>query len=66
MTQTVQPSAWRQVNDVFATAGAGSRHWAFATVEVDTSGGLVWAYGSVVDAETGDPTTMPLQLQSEW
>jgi len=66
VSRTVQPTEWRQVNDVFAEAGTGTCDWAFAAVEVSTSGGLVWVYGSVVDALTGDPTTLPVQLQTEW
>jgi hypothetical protein len=30
----------------------------YATIEVRTAGGMVWAYGSVVDNGTGDPTTI--------
>ncbi len=57
---TAAPGKWRQENDIFARAGAGEVDVAYATVEVDTPGGLVWAYASVVDAATGDPTTVPV------
>jgi hypothetical protein len=33
------------------------------TVEVRTAGGKIWAYGSVVDNGTGDPTTIPLFIE---
>jgi PKD repeat protein len=48
-----------QIDDVFSTLDAGVLDVAYATVEVLTSGGRVWAYGSVVDNATGDPTTIP-------
>ena len=35
---------------------------AFATVEVTTPGGLAWAYASVIDNRTGDPTIVPLTI----
>ena len=56
---TVAAGRWAQINDVFAAAGAGSRELAYAVVEVQTAGGKVWAYASVIDADTGDPTTIP-------
>lgn len=57
---TVEAGAWKQVNDIFVDVGAGERAVAYATVEVKTPGGQVWAYASVVDATTGDPTTFPV------
>jgi len=44
-------------------AGAGDRDLAYARVEVTTAGGRVWAYGSVVDNDSSDPTTIPLLIQ---
>lgn len=55
---SAEPGAWVQQYDVFAAVGAGSRDVAYATVEVSTPGGRAWAYASVVDAATGDPTTI--------
>ncbi len=52
------PFAWTQVNDVFAEAGAGASSTAYATVEVVSGGGAVWAYASVVDVTTRDPSTV--------
>jgi len=53
---------WLQVNDVFAATGAGSRPLAWATVEVLSPGGRVWAYASVVDRHTNDPVTIPMSV----
>ena len=50
---------WLQQDDIFVTSIAGSAETAYATVEVRTAGGLVWAYASVIDVRTGDPTTIP-------
>jgi PKD repeat protein len=57
---TVEPGQWKPVNDIFAKASAGSHDLAYATVEVLSSGGQVWAYASVVDDITGDATTIPV------
>jgi len=62
-TATVAASRYWQQDDIFVAAGAGSQDIAYATVEVQTPGGAVWAYGSVIDSVTGDPTTMPVLVQ---
>jgi hypothetical protein len=59
---TVPAGGLSQVVDVFGEAGAGDRDIAFATVEVTTPGGLAWAYASVIDNRTGDPTIVPLSI----
>ena len=56
---TVPPGGLHQVVDPFGEAGAGDRDVAYATVEVTTPGGLAWAYASVIDNRTGDPTIIP-------
>jgi PKD repeat protein len=58
---TAQAGRWLQQDDIFGTTGAGNRDIAYATVEVQTTGGLVWAYASVIDNTTGDPTTFPIR-----
>ncbi len=60
VTLTVPAGQWRQQNDIFAAASAASADIAYATVEPKTTGGKIWAYASVIDATTGDPTTIPL------
>lgn len=62
-TVTVPATGWKQDNDIFASAGAGTHANAYATVEVLTSGCELWGYGSVVDNRTGDPTTIPMVVQ---
>jgi PKD repeat protein len=51
-----------QATDVFATSGAGDQAIAFATVETQTPAARVWAYASVIDNATGDPTIVPLTV----
>jgi hypothetical protein len=59
----VPPRGLVQVVDVFGAAGAGDRDLAWATIDVTTSGAFVWAYASVIDNRTGDPTIVPLELE---
>ncbi|MGV8041322.1 MAG: S8 family serine peptidase [Thermoanaerobaculaceae bacterium] len=58
LTQTVAGGRYFQWDDVFAKAAAPSASLAYAKVRVDTNAGRIWAYGSVVDNITGDPTTV--------
>ena len=60
LTRSVAAGRYYQWDDVFSKAGAGSQALAYATVQVQTAGCRVWAYGSVVDNVTNDPTTIPL------
>ena len=60
LTRSVAAGRYYQWDDVFTRAGAGSQALAYATVQVQTAGCRVWAYGSVVDNITNDPTTIPL------
>jgi hypothetical protein len=57
--QTVLANEYFQVDDVFRALGAGEIGVAYATVRIMTPGGRAWAYGSVIDNQTGDPTTIP-------
>ncbi len=60
---TAGAGEWKQQNDIFGAVGAGTVDNGYAMVEVLTEGGSVWAYGSVVDNATGDPTTIPVNVQ---
>jgi hypothetical protein len=61
----VPPGGLVQVVDVFGAAGTGDHDLAFATVTSTTPGALVWAYASVIDNRTGDPTIVPLERTVE-
>jgi subtilisin-like proprotein convertase family protein len=63
VTVSVPPDSWRQDNDTFQSAGAGSHNDAYATLQVLSSGCEVWGYASVVDNRTSDPTTIPMTVQ---
>ena len=54
------PLAGAEAGDIFTSSGAGAQDVAYATVEVQTAGAAVWAYASLVDEATGDPTTLPV------
>ncbi len=62
---TLAPGRYWQGDDIFGAAysGAGRRELAYATVTVETADGQVWAYGSVVDNASGDPTTIPILVE---
>jgi PKD repeat protein len=60
-TLTASTDKYIQDDDVFAKASAGTQDVAYAIVEVTTAGGKAWFYGSVIDAVTNDPTTVPMQ-----
>jgi PKD repeat protein len=59
---TVPPGALVVKNDAFALASAGDQAIAYATVETSTAGAAVWAYASVNDRVTSDPTIYPLLI----
>jgi len=61
--RNILPSAWKQDNDVFGAAGAGDLDNAYAIVEVTRPNCTVWAYASVIDNLTGDPTTIPVVIR---
>jgi len=54
---------WQQVSNILDAAGAGDAEIAYATAEMLTAGGEAWAYASVVDNTSNDPTTIPVSLQ---
>jgi M6 family metalloprotease-like protein len=60
VTLSVPAERWAQLNDLFGTAGAGNQSVAYAKVQPVSSGCQIWAYASVVDNATGDPTTVPM------
>ena len=61
-TLTAGGRRWIQEDDIFTKAGAGNRDAAYARVEVATLTCQAWAYASVIDQATGDPTTLPVIL----
>jgi hypothetical protein len=60
---TVPAGGWTQVNRVFEAAGVVSCPLGYAIVDVLTGVCEVWAYASVVDNGSGDPTTVPVVIR---
>ncbi len=60
ISETVSARGWTQLNNIGDLVGAGQIEIAYATVSVDTPGGAMWAYVSLIDQATGDPTTIPV------
>lgn len=66
IAEPVGPGEWRQVNRVFRIANAGDCTGCYAMIDLAGGGdGPVWAYASVVDNGSGDPTTIPMEKVSQ-
>jgi hypothetical protein len=62
-SRQLNPGQWKQDNRIFDQLGAGSHDNAYAQLLVVTDGCSVWAYGSVIDNATGDPTTIAVVVE---
>jgi hypothetical protein len=60
LREPVPANGWWQRSRVFNAAGAGDCGGCYALVDLVGGGGSVWAYASVVDNDSGDPTTVPM------
>jgi hypothetical protein len=58
--EIIAAGGWSQVNRVFRAANAGDCRGCYALVDLVGDQGPVWAYASVVDNDSGDPTTIPM------
>ncbi|MCC6130352.1 MAG: hypothetical protein IT186_10525 [Acidobacteria bacterium] len=56
----VPAGSFRQVTDVFGQCETGMNEIAYAELDVRTSGGRIWAFASMIDNVTNDPTIIPL------
>jgi len=59
---TVPSYGMVQDNDIFQKSGAGDQAVAYATVEVETAGARVFAFASLIDNSTNDPTLIPVVI----
>jgi hypothetical protein len=59
----IPAGGWLQRNRVFQAAGVAECDIGYAVVSVETPGCEVWAYASVVDNRSGDPTTIPVMIR---
>ncbi|HSN54052.1 MAG TPA: Ig-like domain-containing protein, partial [Candidatus Sulfomarinibacteraceae bacterium] len=62
IVRTVPARGWVQINDVVGRTGDTSATLAWAAVDVTTPGASVWAYGSVISSDSGDPITVPVAV----
>jgi len=58
VSRTLAPYGYRQLNQVFANVTSGDVDDGYAIVRTTTSGGVFFAYASVVDNLTGDPVAI--------
>lgn len=59
---TLAPGEWKQVNEALKKAGISNANSAIGFVQVATPGATVWAYATVVDNSSGDPTALGLAI----
>jgi hypothetical protein len=59
--ELVPANGWTQVNRVFRQANAGECSGCYALVDLAGGDGRIWTYASVVDNQSGDPTTIPME-----
>jgi hypothetical protein len=59
----IPAGGWKQRNRVFQAAGVAECDIGYAVISVETPGCRVWAYASVVDNQSGDPTTIPVVIR---
>ena len=62
VTVNLLPGEWMQRNDILGKAGIDYAPLAYAVMEVNKTGATVWAYATVIDNATGDPTGLPLMM----
>ncbi len=60
VTMSLQPGEWIQKNDILRKAGITYAPIAYAVITVNNAGATVWAYATVIDNATGDPTGLSL------
>ncbi len=63
LVQDVPAGGWKQQGQVFRTAGVAECPIGYAVVTADTPGCELWSYASVVDNDSGDPTTIPVTVE---
>lgn len=59
----IPAGGWKQRNRIFQAAGVDQCPVGYAVVTVETPGCELWAYASVVDNGSGDPTTVPVTAE---
>ena len=62
ITFSLAPGEWKQTNEALKKAGIGRADAAVALVQLNTAGAEVWAYGTVIDNSSGDPTALGVAI----
>jgi hypothetical protein len=62
MVTDIPPGGWKQQNRIFREAGVDECQVGWASLSVENQACGVWAYASVVDNGSGDPTTIPVTI----
>jgi len=62
ITFSLAPGEWKQTNEALKKAGIGRADAAVALMQVNTAGAEVWAYGTVIDNSSGDPTALGVAI----
>lgn len=56
------PGEWKQINAALKAAGINEAEGVYAVTEVQTEGAEAWAYGTVIDNSSGDPTALRMVI----
>jgi subtilisin family serine protease len=62
ITMNLAPGEWKQTNEVLKKAGISRADGAVALVRLQTAGAEVWAYATVIDNWSGDPTALGVAI----
>jgi hypothetical protein len=60
VTVTADPGKYGQNSGIFNNAGAGQQNTAYALVSTDSASCSFWAFATVIDNVSGDPTTIEM------
>jgi hypothetical protein len=62
ITVNLAPGDWKQINEAIAAAGISFANGLYAVIQLETPGAMVWAYGTVIDNASGDPTALEMAI----
>ena len=58
----LSPGGWYQINEAISEAGIDYADGVKAVIDLQTPGAQVWAYGTVIDNSSGDPTALQMEI----
>lgn len=62
LTFNLAPGEWQQTNEALKKAGISRADAAIALVQLETTGAEIWAYATVIDNSSGDPTALGMAI----